>query len=84
VELSNFKIHQADAGVFRRDFEHGIVLVNATNEEKTISLSDIKGGLGRTNLRRIKGQLDPATNNGRPVSEAITLKAHDALILLAD
>lgn len=84
LEFSNLKIHQADAGVFRRDFEHGIVLVNATNEEKTISLSDIKGRLGRTNLRRIKGQLDPATNNGRPVSEAVTLKAHDALILLAD
>ncbi len=84
VELSNLKIHQADAGVYRRDFEHGIVLVNATNEEKTISLSDIKGRLGRTNLRRIKGQLDPATNNGKPVSEAVTLKAHDALILLAD
>lgn len=84
VEFSNLKIHQADAGVFRRDFEHGIVLVNATNEEKTISLSDIKGRLGRSNLRRIKGQLDPATNNGKPVSEAITLKAHDALILLAD
>ncbi|HKL57648.1 MAG TPA: hypothetical protein VJ854_04550, partial [Sphaerochaeta sp.] len=68
----------------RRDFEHGIVLVNSTNEPKTVSLSQIKGSLGRTNIRRIRGRLDTVTNNGQEVTQAIVLKAHDAIVLIAE
>ena len=83
VEITNFTISKADAGLYRRDFEHGIVLVNSSNEEKTVSLSQIKGSLGRTNIRRIAGRLDTATNTGKIVTEAIVLKAHDAIVLIA-
>ncbi len=83
--MSNVKISKSDSGLYRRDFEHGIVIVNATNEDKTVSLRDIKGPLNRTNLRHIKGSLDTVTNNGQMVSGGdVTIKAHDALILLAD
>ncbi|MGE4454600.1 MAG: hypothetical protein AB7D92_08690 [Sphaerochaeta sp.] len=84
VEISNGTISKANCGVFRRDFEHGIVVVNATNEDKIISLKDIKGPLNRTNPRRIKGVLDTVTNNGQRIMGDVTIKAHDALILLAD
>jgi len=84
VELTNFTISKADAGLYRRDFEQGIVLVNSTNEEKTVSLSQIKGTLGRTNIRRIKGKLDTETNTGKMVTEALVLKAHDAIVLIAE
>lgn len=84
VEVSNVKISKSDSGLYRRDFEHGIVIVNATNEDKTVSLRDIKGPLNRTNLRHIKGRLDTVTNNGQMVNGDVTIKAHDALILLAD
>ncbi len=84
LEVSNVKISKSDSGLYRRDFEHGIVIVNATNEDKTVSLRDIKGPLNRTNPRHIKGRLDTVTNNGQMVSGDVTIKAHDALILLAD
>ncbi len=84
VEITNFTISKADAGLYRRDFEHGIVLVNSTNEPKTVSLSQIKGSLGRTNIRRIRGRLDTVTNNGQEVTQAIVLKAHDAIVLIAE
>lgn len=84
LEVSNVKISKSDSGLYRRDFEHGVVMVNATNEDKTVSLREIKGPLNRTNLRHIKGRLDTVTNNGQMVSGDVTIKAHDALILLAD
>lgn len=84
VELSNLRISTADCGVYRRDFEQGIVLVNASNEEKTLSLSEIKGSMNRTNIRRIRGRYDTQTNSGTLVTDSLVLKAHDAIVLLAD
>ena len=84
VELSNLRISTADCGVYRRDFEHGIVLVNASNEEKTLSLREIKGSMNRTNIRRIRGRYDTQTNSGTLVTDSLVLKAHDAIVLLAD
>lgn len=84
VELSNLRISFADCGLHRRDFEHGIVLVNASNEEKTLTLQEIKGSLNRTNIRRIKGRSDVQTNSGAQVTGPLVLKAHDAIVLLAD
>jgi hypothetical protein len=84
VELSNLRISFADCGVYRRDFEHGIVLVNASNEEKTLSLNEIKGGLNRSNIRRIRGRYDTQTNSGTPITGSLVLAPHDAIVLLAD
>ncbi len=84
VELTNLKISIADCGVYRRDFEHGIVLVNASSEEKTITFNELAGSRNRTNIRRIKGRYDTQTNSGSLVAGSLVLKPHDAIVLLAD
>ncbi|WP_422477570.1 hypothetical protein [Pleomorphochaeta sp. DL1XJH-081] len=84
VEIRNLTVTMAESGVFRRDFEHGIVLVNATDMEREISLDDISGSLARSNIRRIKGILDTETNSGKPILGTLVLPPHDAIVLLAD
>jgi len=77
VVLSNLRVVSAHAGLFRRDFEHGIVLVNATREPKTVQT-------GRPGVTRIHGVLDPETNDGRAVVGEITIPAADAIVLRVD
>jgi hypothetical protein len=61
-------------GVYRRDFENAVVLVNPRgNGKKTISL---EGG-----LRKLRGQQDSRTNNGRTV-QSVTLNDSDGIILV--
>ncbi len=61
-------------GVWRRDFEGGVALVNPKgNGVQTVDLD------GR--LRRIAGTQDPTTNNGASVT-SVTLADRDGLILL--
>jgi len=62
-------------GVWRRDFEHGLVLVNETDAPVTVDLIAPR-------WRRIKGKLDPWTNNGRQ-ERYVTVGARDALFLLS-
>jgi len=66
------------SGVWKREFEHGIVLWNPKgNGAKTVSLA----GLG--NLKHIKGSQNPTTNDGSMVTGgSVTLQDRDGLILL--
>ncbi|WP_245672911.1 putative glycoside hydrolase [Aldersonia kunmingensis] len=59
--------------VFRRDFEHGIALVNTSGEPRRIVLE--------RPYRHLTGTQDPNTNNGATVSE-VTIPAGDGVILL--
>jgi hypothetical protein len=62
------------AGVWRRDFDNGIVLVNPKgNGAKTVTLE--------TDFVKVKGTQDPVTNNGQTV-RTVTLKDRDGIILL--
>jgi len=62
------------SGVYRRDFENGIVLVNPKgNGQKTITLE--------TDYKRISGSQAPSVNNGQTV-RSVTLQDRDGLILL--
>ena len=62
------------SGVFRRDFENAVVLVNPRgNGERTVNL---EGG-----LTRIKGKQDRQVNNGRPVT-SVRLKDGDGIVLV--
>ncbi len=61
------------AGVWQRDFQNGIVLVNATNEERRIEF--------REDFEKIHGKQDPRTNSGMIVQE-VTLPPEDGIILL--
>jgi hypothetical protein len=61
-------------GVWRRDFDNGIVLVNPKgNGQQTVTLE--------TPYVKIKGSQDPATNNGQTVT-SVTLKDRDGIMLL--
>jgi Hypothetical glycosyl hydrolase family 15/Divergent InlB B-repeat domain len=60
-------------GVYRRDFQNGIVLVNPRgNGRQTVTL----GGT----FHKIVGTQDPATNNGQAVT-SVTLNAADGIVL---
>jgi hypothetical protein len=60
-------------GVYRRDFQNGIVLVNPRgNGTQTLAL----GGT----FHKILGTQDPATNNGQTVT-SVTLNAADGIVL---
>jgi hypothetical protein len=61
-------------GVWRRDFDNGIVLVNPKgNGPQTVTLE--------SPYIKIKGSQDPVTNNGQTVT-TVTLKDRDGIILL--
>ncbi len=62
------------ADVFRRDFENGIILANASSSPKTISLEG--------QFRRITGNLDTEVNNGQQDISEVTLPAYDGLFLI--
>ena len=62
------------SGVYRRDFENAVVLVNPVqNGRVTVAVED--------GLRKIAGRQDPAVNDGRQASN-ITLQAGDGIILI--
>ncbi len=73
VWLDDVQLRPGSREVWRRDYEGGTVLVNGTNEAKTIPLE-------RT-YRKMAGNQDPAHNDGSLTAE-VTLAASDAIILL--
>lgn len=63
------------AAVWRRDFEHGVVLVNPTRETHDVDLG------GR--FRKIRGTGDPAFNDGARLAH-IALQPRSGAVLLKD
>ncbi|PYX59051.1 MAG: hypothetical protein DMG76_06835 [Acidobacteria bacterium] len=59
-------------GVWRRDFQYGVVLVNPTTSAKTVKLEP--------GLRRLAGNQDRAVNNGAAIAQ-VTLEAKDGIVL---
>jgi hypothetical protein len=59
-------------GVWRRDFAHGLALVNPTKDPVTIELEP--------GFVRLRGAQAPAVNTGAPVN-SLTLESKDGLIL---
>jgi hypothetical protein len=72
VWLDDIELQAGEAGVYRREFEHGIVLVNTLDDSKTVDL----GGT----FRHIRGKQDPTVNTGALASQ-VTLPAKDAVIM---
>ncbi len=72
--LLNKNFVQYEAGVWQRDFENGIVLLNSTNKNQTITFDDAV-------YEKIKGTQDLIVNNGQLVN-SVTLAPTDGLILL--
>lgn len=59
-------------GVWRRDFEHGIALVNPTKEAVSVAFEP--------GFHHLLGRQDPAVNNGNPAA-SVTLQPKDGIIL---
>jgi hypothetical protein len=73
IWIDDVKLQAGDRNVYRRDYENGVALVNATADPVTVNL----GGV----FRKIKGTQAPLVNDGRLVT-AVTLPAKDGLVLL--
>jgi hypothetical protein len=61
-----------DDGIWRRDFQNGVVLVNPTIETRTVNVEP--------GLRRLAGKQDPVANNGSAVGR-LTLQPKDGIVL---
>lgn len=59
-------------GVWRRDFQYGIALVNPTNTARTVTVEP--------GLRRLAGGQDPAVNDGSAAGR-LTLGPKDGIVL---
>jgi uncharacterized protein (TIGR03437 family) len=84
VVFDNIKLVKATGGMWRRDFENGVVLVNPTPEALTITQAELAGTLNRTQLKKIKGTQAPTVNTGLPVTGSLSLPPADGIILLAN
>lgn len=73
ISLDSVFVFNGNANVFRRDFDRGSVIANATPAPVTVTLG---GG-----YRRIKGRQDPI-NNGAVLPDTVTIPAWDALFAL--
>lgn len=60
-------------GLWQRDFENGIVLINSTNREQKITFE--------ADYEKLKGKFDTQTNDGSVINQAV-IPAQDGLILL--
>jgi len=72
--VADSKVARFVAGVWRRDFDLGVVFVNPTEETKTISL-------GLEELEKISGSQDPSVNDGSLINY-IRLAPEDGIVLL--
>ncbi len=73
VWVDDVHMQAGASSVYRRDFQHGTVLVNNTTSTSTINLGQ--------SFQRLLGTQDPLTNNGQ-ISSSMTVPAQDALILM--
>lgn len=61
-----------DKGVWRRDFQNGVVLVNPTTETRTVNVEP--------GFRRLAGRQDAVVNNGSAAGQ-LTLRPKDGIVL---
>lgn len=60
-------------GLWRRDFQYGVVLVNSTNTEQTVRLDE--------EFEHIHGKQDPLTNDGS-ITRHVTLAPESGVLLM--
>ena len=73
VDKSRLSVNKSGLDVWEREYENGVVLINATTKAVTISLDG--------SFRKIKGSQAPAVNDGSLVTQ-VTLPPVDGIILL--
>jgi hypothetical protein len=73
VWIDTVHVFPGDANVFRREFENGLALANATPQWQTVQVG--------SGYRRIAGNQDPAVNNGQAVTQ-VSIPPYDGLLLV--
>jgi hypothetical protein len=73
IWLDDVKLQAGNRNAYRRDFEGGVALVNATDAAVTVNLDG--------SFRKIKGTQAPSVNDGTLVT-AVTIPAKDGLVLV--
>ncbi len=73
IVIDSIQIVSGRGGIFRRDFENGVALVNPTTGPMSVTLE--------SGLYRIDGTVDPQTNNGEATS-FVVLPGADGLVLM--
>ncbi len=73
VWIDDVHVFDGDPNLFRRDFDNGVVVVNATPKGRTVSLGE--------SLQRIRGTGQDSINNGGTVN-SVYLPPYDAAILV--
>lgn len=68
----NGQVQFNTSDIWRRDYEHGIALVNPSGEAQTIDLGN--------EYEKIIGSQDPFINNGQ-ISDSVTIPAKDGIIM---
>ncbi len=61
------------SGVWRRDFQNGVALLNSTDRPQTVSFE--------AEMERLRGTQDPTVNSGQ-IAKSVTLAPQDGIILL--
>ncbi|WP_295452466.1 putative glycoside hydrolase [uncultured Thiodictyon sp.] len=73
VWIDNVQVKPGNPDIWRRDFEHGTALVNASATAATVALNGT--------FRKIAGTQDPAVNDGSLVTQVV-IAPHDGIVLL--
>jgi len=76
MPISDPKTGAWSNGVWRRDFEYGISLVNPTTSAQTVTIEP--------GFHRISGSQDMVTNNGASATGTLTIPSRDGIILKKD
>jgi hypothetical protein len=78
-----------NSGIFKREFDNGVVLVNTTKSDTgsitvpvTVGADESNGELEAGKWRRINGVQDSSHNNGQLVNSNLTIDSMDGYILL--
>ncbi len=72
INMLNLRSRSLAPGVWRRDFEDGVVLINSTNRSQTVTFGQ--------DLEKIRGAQAPDVNDGTVVN-SVTLSAQDGILL---
>ncbi len=80
IFLDKVTLQQGDPNVWKREFEQGMVVVNATGQTQT-ALALPSAGTGHS-WSRINGTQDHTTNNGAGSQTSITIQPGDAVLFI--
>lgn len=81
VTITDVELLPGTADRWYRVYEHGVVFLNGSREDWTVTIDDIPEAA--PGFARLTGRVDPEVNRGGETSETVTIPAMDALFVRA-